>query len=255
MERNIQAYVNVLEPAIETGALQRIVTFSSMAVYGAQTPPFGERMPARPVDVYGVCKASMEEITRILADVHGFDWVIIRPHNVYGPGQTLKDKFRNVAAIFMNRLMRREPITIYGDGNQQRAFSYIEDSLPAYFKAGFEPRAVGREINIGGKTPCTVNHLLGVVQAAMFKHGIMPTEVEFVPDRPREVKDAWCDWKLSEELLGYEEKHTLEMGIEKMAEWAVRQGPQEWTTEVLPLVNWKTPKVWLSQDQKERLKL
>jgi UDP-glucose 4-epimerase len=253
MERNVQAYLNVLEPAIATRALQRMVLFSSMAVYGDQTPPFTEDMSMKPVDVYAVCKASMEEITKILADVHGFEWVIVRPHNVYGPGQTLKDKFRNVAAIFMNRIMRGEPVTVYGDGEQQRAFSFIEDSLPAYARAGFEPKAAGKIINIGGKNPCTVNHMLGTVFFAMGQRGFDAVPVENVPDRPHEVKFAWSDWRLSEKILGYEEHVNLEQGIERMAEWAARQGAQEWTPEILPLFNEKMPKSWLSDAQKAEL--
>lgn len=253
MERNIQAYLNVLEPAIASRALKRMVLFSSMAVYGDQQPPFTEDMPMKPVDVYGVCKASMEEITKILADVHGFEWVIIRPHNVYGPGQTLQDKFRNVVAIFMNRIMRGEPVTVYGDGEQQRAFSFIEDSLPAYARAGFESKAAGKIINIGGRQPCTVNHLLGTVFFAMGQRGFSAVPVENVPDRPHEVKYAWSDWHLSEKLLGYDEHVNLEQGVEKMAEWAARQGPQEWTPETLPLFNELTPKKWLSEQQKADL--
>ncbi len=124
------AYLNVLVPALRAG-VRKVVLYSSMAVYGDQTPPFSEEMPRRPVDVYGVNKAGMEEITEILADVHDFSYTIIRPHNVFGERQSLRDPFRNVVAIFMNRILRGEPLYIFGDGEQRRAFSYLGDALPA----------------------------------------------------------------------------------------------------------------------------
>ena len=70
-------------------------------------------MPVKPEDIYGVAKAAVEKSTEILADVHGFDYTIIRPHNVYGPRQALWDPYRNVVAIFINRLMKNLPLVIY----------------------------------------------------------------------------------------------------------------------------------------------
>jgi UDP-glucose 4-epimerase len=239
--RNLMAYANVLVPAIRCG-VRKVVLYSSMAVYGDQDAPFDESMPRRPVDVYGVNKTGMEEITEILADVHEFDYTIIRPHNVFGERQSLRDHFRNVVGIFMNRVMRGEPLYVYGDGEQKRAFSYIGDSLPAFLRvAETRPELDHQIINIGGKQPITVNELVKLVAA---EFGAEP-EVVHLPDRPREVKDAYCTWGKSEELLGYEEPFGIEEGIRRMAEWARTLGPQPWTEETLELPSEKAPRIWL----------
>lgn len=242
--RNLMAYANVLVPAIR-GGLKKVVLYSSMAVYGDQEPPFSESMPRRPVDVYGVNKAAMEEMTEILADVHGFSYTILRPHNVFGERQCLRDPFRNVVAIFMNRIMRGEPVYIYGDGEQTRAFSYIGDSLPAFVRAAEVRPELDREvINVGGKRPVSVNDLLKLTSAAFDAK----PEVRYLPDRPREVKHAYCTWEKSEALLGYQERYTLEEAIARMAEWAKSLGPQAWNEEKLELPSSKAPSIWMDLD-------
>jgi len=238
--RNLMAYVNALVPAIRSG-VKKVVLYSSMAVYGDQEPPFDETMPRQPVDVYGVNKAAMEEITEILAEVHGFQYTTVRPHNVFGERQSLRDPFRNVVAIFMNRIMRGEPVHVYGDGEQQRAFSYIGDSLPAFVRAAeLEPNLNGQAINVGGKRPITVNQLLAKVCSAF---GAEP-QVIHLPDRPREVKNAYCTWDKSERLLAYAERRTLDEAIQRMAEWAKALGPQPWNREQLELPSEKAPATW-----------
>jgi len=239
--RNLMAYANVLVPSLQC-QVKKVVLYSSMAVYGDQEPPFDEQMPREPVDVYGVNKTAMEEITEILADVHEFDYTIIRPHNVFGERQSLRDPFRNLVGIFMNRIMREEPLYVYGDGEQRRAFSYIEDSLPAFLRAAeMRPELNRQIINVGAKQPITVNELLRLVVADF---GVQP-EVHHLPDRPREVKNAYCTWQKSDELLGYEERHGLEEGIHRMAEWARSVGPQPWREERLELPSAKAPRIWL----------
>jgi UDP-glucose 4-epimerase len=239
--RNLMAYANTLVPCIRAG-VKKVVLYSSMAVYGDQPPPFDETMPRMPVDIYGVNKTAMEEMTEILAEVHGFEYTIVRPHNVFGERQTLQDPFRNVVAIFMNRIMRNEPVYIYGDGQQQRAFSYIFDSLPAFLRATELRPDLDREIiNIGGREPVAVGRLLDLVCSAFDAR----PEVIHLPDRPREVKNAYCTWEKSETLLGYEERYTLEEAIQRMAAWATSIGPQPWRDEHLELPSQKAPSIWM----------
>lgn len=238
--RNLSAYVSALEAAIAEG-VRRVVLFSSMAVYGRQETPFDESLAPAPVDVYGTCKAAMERMTGILSSVHGFRWVVIRPHNVFGERQRMSDRYRNVVAIFMNRLMRGEPLYVYGDGEQRRAFSYISNSLPCYLRAVEDESLHGEAVNVGGAREVTVNQLAGAVMAAMGRRA----EVVHIPDRPLEVKDAWCTWEKSARLLGYREDIGLEEGIARMARWASARGPQAWTDEPLALVNDKVPSTWL----------
>jgi UDP-glucose 4-epimerase len=243
--RNLMAYANVLVPSLARG-LKKVVLYSSMAVYGDQEPPFEETMSRRPVDVYGVNKTAMEEMTEILADVHEFEYTIIRPHNVFGERQSLRDPFRNVIGIFMNRIMRGEPLYVYGDGEQQRAFSYIGDSLPAFIRAtDLSPEIDHQVVNVGGATPITINEMLQLV-VSEFQAQV---EVVYLPDRPREVKNAYSTWQKSVDLLGYEEKYGLREGIRRMAAWARQQGPQPWREERLELPSDKAPSIWMNGNQ------
>lgn len=240
VHRNYLAYINILEPAIKHG-LDKVVLFSSMSVYGEQPYPFSEDQERRPVDIYGINKAAMEHTTEMLSAIHDFRYTIIRPHNVFGIRQSLRDPYRNVIAIFMNRIMRGEPQYVYGDGQQMRAFSYIEDSLPCYMKC--LGGADGMIINIGGKQPISVNDLHRRVCKAMdVAPEVYPTR--HLPDRPHEVKMAWCTSEKSERVLGYEENVGIDKGIMRMARWAKTKGPQEWSKEKLVLWNEKAPRIW-----------
>ncbi len=251
-QNNLMAYTSILSSAIEAG-VRKIVVFSSMAVYGAQPPPFNELMSPAPEDVYGVNKAAMERITTILAGVHGLDYIVLRPHNVFGQRQALYDKMRNVIAIFMNRIMRDEPLFIYGDGEQIRAFSAIEDSLPCFMQAikdvgSYEPS--GQIVNVGGTIPITVNELAEHVKDCMGVPWDYPTD--YLPDRPCEVKNAFSTYDKSERLLGYTEKVGWRDGIRNMAEWAKEEGPQLWrNNERLEIINELTPKPWIELSEKK----
>lgn len=243
--RNLMAYMTTLTSAIKAG-VKNVVLFSSMACYGegSQPPPFDEDQPLAPEDVYAVNKVAMESITKILSDVHGFKYVIIRPHNVAGEHQCLRDKFRNVVGIFMNCIMRDEPIWIFGDGEQRRAFSYIGDSLPAFIRAVDSVEALhGQAINVGGMEAITVNTLADVVCEVM---GATGHPREYQPTRPKEVKYAYSSYEKSQRLLGYAEEYGWRNGVCRMAEWAKAQGPQDWhTTDELELVSGNLPEVWM----------
>lgn len=239
-ENNYNAFLNLIVPAIKNG-MKRIVVCSSMSVYGKQKPPFNEKMKRKPEDIYAVAKTAMEEATEILADVHGFDYTIVRPHNVYGPKQMLHDPYRNVAGIFINRILNGKPPIIYGDGNQTRAFTYIDDVTPYLAKAGFIDEAKGEIINIGPTEEYTVNHLAETILRA-FGSDLEP--IHFA-DRPREVKHAYCTADKAEQLLGYKTTTTLEEGIRSMVEWAKQQGPKEFKyLDELELTGEKIPETW-----------
>lgn len=161
--------------------------------------------------------------------------------NCFGPRQSIKDKFRNCAGIFMNRIMRKEPIYIYGDGQQLRQFSYIKDSLPAYIRC--IDKADGEIVNIGGLQEITVEELAYRIISEMTEAQIYP--ITYLPARYGEVKFAYCDPTKSVNLLGYKEEFALEHGIADMAEWAKKLGPQEWIDEKLAIPNHRIPKTWL----------
>ena len=230
--------MNVIEQSIKYG-VNKFIYLSSMSVYGNHEPPFKETMTRKPVDVYAVSKTATEKSLEILADVHEFRYTIIRPYCVFGPRQFLADKYRNVIAIFMNSIMRGEPIWIFGDGTQKRRFSYIEDSVPAYVACA--DKADGEIVNIGGSEEITINELADRVCNAM---GRPDHPRKHVSERPKEVKYAYCDNSKSIKLLGYKETFGTNRGIEKMAAWARKKGPQEWTSEKPAIITEKTPEVW-----------
>jgi UDP-glucose 4-epimerase len=239
-ENNYNTFLNLLVPAINNG-LKRIVVFSSMSVYGSQKPPFNEEMPTAPDDVYAVAKAAMEKTTEVLADVHGFEYTIIRPHNVYGPRQALHDPYRNVVGIFMNRIMKNLPPIVYGDGEQKRAFTYIDDVTPYVAKAGFLSDTNKQIINVGPTEEYTINQLASIVLKS-FNSPLIPIHVE---DRPREVKEAFTTNQRAKDLLGYTTSVTIEEGINKMTEWAKEQGPTIFKyLDELELQGDKVPVTW-----------
>ena len=237
---NILAAVTVLELGIKYG-MKRLIFTSSMAVYGKQDPPFSEKMPRMPVDPYGVNKSATEQVIEQMAETHGFEWAILRPHNVFGPGQALHDPYRGVVGIFMNRIMRREPIYIYGE-DHIRAFSYIEDCLPAMMKTVDSKKANHRIINIGGISPTLIKDLAEVV-IRCFPEYPRP-EIIQLPPRPHEVVRAWCTTDESVKILDYKEKIGWEEGIGRTAEWAKTVGAQSWVIDDLPLLSEKAPLPW-----------
>ncbi|MBI4557313.1 MAG: NAD(P)-dependent oxidoreductase [Candidatus Hydrogenedentes bacterium] len=243
--RNMGAYAATLSAAIAAG-VKNVVLFSSMAVYGDQKPPFEEATPPKPVDVYGLNKASMEAMTAQLSGLHGINYVVIRPHNVFGERQSLSDKHRNVVAIFMNRIMRGEPLFIYGDGEQKRAFSYIADSLPCFIAATERCARLHNEIiNVGSTEHLTVNQLADAVCEEM---GVPSYPRDHLPERPLEVKTAFPTYTKSEKLLDYAESVGWKEGIRRMAAWAKAQGPQKWrNSDPLEIITEKTPKPWIME--------
>lgn len=239
--RNLTAYLNVLVPAIRRG-MEKIVVCSSMAVYGNQKPPFSEDLEPKPEDIYGLSKFAMEKSTEILAKVHGFKYTILRPHNVYGPRQNMTDPYRNVIAIFINCLLRNKSFYIYGDGEQRRSFSYVDDITPCVAKTGFEKKADGEIINIGPAEEQSVNYLAQSLLKIFKMENLKPT---YLSARPQEVKHAWCTHHKAERFLGFKKSVSFEDGLMKMVDWAKKIGPKEprYVSE-LELISDNTPKTW-----------
>jgi UDP-glucose 4-epimerase len=241
-DMNITPMNNLLVAAANRN-IERFVFTSSMAVYGKQSTPFSEDMPRKPVDPYGSGKTYCEMMLEIFARTYGFEHVIIRPHNVYGPRQNVADAYRNVLGIWINRILRGKPPIIYGDGEQTRAFSYIEDVNPAIANAGFFSEAVGQIINVGSEEVISINKACSMVLEVM-NSNLKPIYME---ERPGEVKHAYCTVEKSKKLLRYDTRHSLREGVTRMAEWAKQVGPQE-PTYTLPLeITKKVPRVWLAK--------
>lgn len=246
-ERNYNAYLNTLIPSIAHG-IKRVVLTSSMSVYGAQKPPFSEDMPRSPEDIYAIAKTAMEESTEILSKVYHFDYVIVRPHNVYGPKQNLSDPYRNVIGIFINCLLNNKHFYIYGDGQQKRAFTYIEDFNPYFLKAGFLKTVTGEIINIGPSEEHSILELSKIVLNVFFPDGNIPAKLKprYLAFRPQEVKEAYCTNAKAVKLLGYKTSTPLELGVQKMVAWAKAMGPQKfkYLKDGLELTTKDTPETW-----------
>ena len=227
MDRNIVAYTNLLVPAIKHG-LKKMILTSSMSVYGAQQTPFHEGMIPQPEDIYGTAKTAMEQTTKVMGKVYGFKYVIVRPHNVYGPRQNLSDPYRNVVGIFINRLLHGKNFYIYGDGKQKRAFSHIDDVAPAMVRTGFDKKCEGQILNLGSDTPVTLNELANIVLEEFFNHRKIPAKLlpEKFPARLQEVKYAFCSHKVAKKLIGFQAKVPLRTGVKGMISWANSLGHQ-----------------------------
>ncbi|MFA6304909.1 MAG: NAD-dependent epimerase/dehydratase family protein [Patescibacteria group bacterium] len=249
-ERNYFSYLNLLIPAIKNG-LKKMLLTSSMSVYGNQEPPFTESMPTRPEDIYAISKASMEQATKILAEVHNFEFTVIRPHNVYGPRQNKADPYRNVVGIFINKLLENKPYYIYGDGNQKRAFTYIDDCVPPMAEAGFMDNLHQEIINIGPEEEITINELSNIILEEFFPQAEDRAKFDpiHLPDRPQEVKNAFSSNQKAKQLLNYEPKTPLRDGLRQMLVWAREVGyEQPKYLDNLELETVDTPRTW-----KERL--
>ena len=239
---NITPMNNLLVAAVNKG-VSRFVFTSSMAVYGEQPPPFSEKMSRKPVDPYGIGKSYCETMLETFSATFDFEFVIIRPHNVYGPRQNIADPYRNVLGIWMNRIMRGLAPIIYGDGEQVRAFSYVEDDAPALANAGFSRKSANQIINLGSKEKVSINDACQLLLRATGSKAEPVHETE----RPGEVKYAWCTVEKATKLLNYRTTFPLAEGMARMWAWAKKFGPKE-PTYTLPLeIRKKAPRVWLEK--------
>lgn len=212
-QNNLMSTANVVNTCINNDVC-RLVFTSSMAVYGASVPPFCESLPRHPIDPYGVAKASCERDIEIAGEQHGMDWCIIRPHNVYGRNQNIWDKYRNVLGIWMHRHLNDKTLSIYGTGQQNRAFSYIDDCLKPLWVAAISDRASKQIINLGGMREYSINEAADILIQVMGGG-----TKEYLEER-HEVKQAWSTYDKSVDLLGYEDKTSLMEGLSLMWEWA-----------------------------------
>lgn len=217
---NLVATANLINFAIKYG-IKRFLFTSSMAVYGSNSTPFEETMIPRPEDPYGIAKFACEMDLRVAGEQHGLDWVVLRPHNVYGRNQNLWDSYRNVLGIWMWKHMNGQPLSIFGDGLQQRAFSAMDDCLEPMWRALTDEKTSKQIINIGGIHEYTISEAANTLIAAMGGGTVI-----HLPPR-HEVKYAWSSWQKSQELLGFEDKTPLYEGLKDMWEWAQKQPQRE----------------------------
>ena len=238
---NVVGSVNLINAAVKSD-VKRFVFTSSIAVYGAGQLPMTEDTVPQPEDPYGVAKYAVELDLRAAHEMFGLDYTVFRPHNVYGEHQNIGDKYRNVVGIFMNQLMQDKPLTIFGDGTQTRAFSYIDDVAPVIAKSIEVDEAVGEVFNIGADRPYEVRELAHVVADAF---GV-EADIVHLPAR-NEVLHAYASHEKVQQVFGERDPVTLEVGIGRMAKWAKAKGPRR-TEEFEGVEVWKNfPAGWESE--------
>jgi UDP-glucose 4-epimerase len=218
---NLIGSVNLVNAAVNHNVKCFVFT-SSIAVYGAGQSPMSEDMIPVPEDSYGIAKLAVEQELRVSHEMFGLDYVIFRPHNVYGEHQNIGDRYRNVVGIFMNQLLRGERMSIFGDGLQQRAFTHIDDVAPIIAESVDFPGARNQIFNVGADVPHTVNDLAAVVATAIGK----PCDVTYL-DARNEVKIAFSDHSKAERVFGKRTKTSLEDGVRAMAAWVRKHGARE----------------------------
>ncbi len=218
---NLIGSVNLINAAVKHDVRCFVFT-SSIAVYGAGQLPMTESMVPRPEDPYGVSKYAVELDLKAAHEMFGLNYVIFRPHNVYGENQNIGDKYRNVIGIFMNQIMRGEPLTIFGNGEQTRAFSHIDDLAPHIARSVDIPAAYNEVINIGADKPYTVNELAHVVGCALDAR----PKVNYLPAR-NEVQHAYASHEKARQIFGNGAAIPLDQGIKAMAQWAQKVGARQ----------------------------
>jgi UDP-glucose 4-epimerase len=216
-ENNLVATARIINQCIKHNT-KRLVFTSTLAVYGHQDGNvFSEEQIPRPIDPYGVAKYGCEMDIQIAGGQHGLDWCIIRPHNVYGRNQNIWDKYRNVLGIWMYQHMNGEPMTIFGDGMQTRAFSCIDDVVEPLWRAAIEPKASKEIINLGGIQGYSIREA-----NAILRDIIGGGEIKLEEER-HEVKHSIPTYRKSIDILGFEHKTNLYEGLKDMWKWAQKQ--------------------------------
>tara|TARA_B100001741_G_scaffold305503_1_gene297822 strand:+ start:460 stop:1461 length:1002 start_codon:yes stop_codon:yes gene_type:complete len=216
-DNNLKATARLVNECIKND-VKRLIFTSSLAVYGnGHNKIFDEEDTPMPIDPYGVAKFACEMDIKIAGEQHGLDWCIIRPHNVYGVKQNIWDKYRNVLGIWMFQTLNQKPMTVFGDGDQTRAFSYIDDTLEPLWNAAINKYASRQIINLGGIKEISINEALKTLQQI-----VGSSSVKYLESR-HEVKHSIPTFKKSIDILNFKHKTNLSEGLNKMWKWAKKQ--------------------------------
>lgn len=207
-DRNLNIFLNVLVPSINI-KVKRFIYTSSVAVYGEAEVPYSEDDIIKPKDVYGVNKAACEQILKILSKVHGFDYTIFRPHNIYGPHQDMSNPYKNVVALFMRNIMEDKELTIFGEGKMRRAFSYVDDVIEVFVEA-LNDTFKNQTVNVGSSIEVDLMTLLTKIEDIAGKKAI----VNHLPARPQEIYNFLASHRKQNTLFNYHET-PLSVGLQR----------------------------------------
>jgi UDP-glucose 4-epimerase len=220
-ENNLVATARIVNNCIKYD-VKRLVFTSTLAVYGyGDGGIFDEIQIPKPIDPYGVAKYACEIDIQIANEQHGLDYCIIRPHNVYGVNQNIWDKYRNVLGIWMYQHLNGEPMTIFGDGEQTRAFSCIDDIVEPLWKSAILPEASKEIINLGGVEEWSINDANKILKEVTGSGDVVYKEGR------HEVKHSIPTFQKSVDILGFKHKTSLKDGLSNMWDWAKKQPIRE----------------------------
>ena len=212
-EINVLGTLQILETARKEG-VRKIITSSSAAIFGElKTMPIKEDHPVEPDSPYGCTKLCEEKLCLAYAKLYSIEAVCLRYFNVYGPNQRL-DAYGNAIPIFVFRMLRNEPIRIFGDGEQTRDFVHIDDVVQANIKAA-DSMGVSGAFNIASGQSVTINHLVELITK-----GHNNSKIEYGIERLGDVRHSLADISLSYQKIGYKPTVELERGIEEYIKWA-----------------------------------
>jgi UDP-glucose 4-epimerase len=220
-ETNLVGSINLINESVKHDVKCFVFT-SSIAVYGAGQTPMTEELTPVPEDPYGISKYAVELDLLSAQHMFGLPHIIFRPHNVYGERQNIADRYRNVIGIFMNQIMQNKPMTIFGDGSQTRAFSYIVDIAPVMARAPRVSAAYNQTFNIGADVPYSVLELATEIAGAFN----VEQNVEHLPAR-NEVLHAFSSHEKVQKYFAPPPPVSLQNGIHNMAQWAQSRGAVE----------------------------
>jgi UDP-glucose 4-epimerase len=212
-ENNLIGSINLINESIKNNVRCFIFT-SSIAVYGSQPVPMKEEMNPMPEDPYGIAKLAVEQDLKAAKKMFGLNYIIFRLHNVYGERQNVNDKYRNVVGIFLKQALSNQPLTIFGNGRQKRAFTYISDIAPIITKSIEIKKSYNKIFNLGSDKTNTVKELAKVVK----KYANQEKKIRYLPKR-KEVFYAYASHNLAKRLLGYHPKISIHEGVKKMLGW------------------------------------
>jgi UDP-glucose 4-epimerase len=243
---NVIGSVTLINAAVnnEVGCL---VFTSSIAVYGAAQLPMVESLRPTPEDSYGIAKYTVEQELAVAKRMFDLDYVVFRPHNVYGELQNIGDRYRNVLGIFMNQILHKQPLSIFGNGEQTRAFSYVGDIAPSIADAPFTPGAKCEIFNVGADVPYSINQLARTVKDAM---GVPDHPIRYLKGRD-EVMHAFSDHSKAERVFGLRPSTVLDDGVRRMAEWATSLGPRATNRFTEIEIERGLPPFWLEASEQD----
>ena len=216
---NVEGTLNVLLAARDEG-VRRVVCASSSSVYGnsGELPRFEAAHPD-PISPYGVSKLAAERYCVSFSRVYPLETVALRYFNVFGPNQDPTSQYAAVVPRFITAIADGRPVEVYGDGEQRRDFTYVENVVDANVAAATAERVSGAVLNVATGRPTTVNELAETIGSLLGRS----VERDEQPERTGDVRDSWADIARARELLGWEPRTGLEEGLRLAAEYFLQR--------------------------------